>query len=105
MSEEGPGWGPGAEAGAWCPGMGSGNGGWGGSGDVQEDGVLRESRRRVAWGRVLELSWVCGSGAGVLVALQWGGESREAVPGQCRGPRIQGPGVLVNLGISIDLGS
>lgn len=43
-----------------------------------EEGVLRESRSGVAWGRVLELSCVCGSGAGVPGALQWGGESRES---------------------------
>lgn len=34
------------------------------------EGVLRESRSSVAWGRVLELSCVCGSGAGFLGALQ-----------------------------------
>lgn len=51
--------------------------------------VLREPRREVSTGRVLELCFICGSLAGVAGALQWNGESRES-PGSVRGPRMQG---------------
>lgn len=77
----------------------SGDGGWGGSGGVQDDvqamgggpeGVLEQR----GLGQVLELSCVCGSGAGVPGALQWGAESRES-QGNVFGSHIQGLGVQV----------
>lgn len=40
--------------------------------------VLREPRREVPRGRVLELCFTCGFLAGVAGALQWDGESRES---------------------------
>lgn len=80
------------EAGAWCPGVGSGNEVDGAGQDVVQgrgERVPRESQSLMTWDRILELSCVCGYWAGVPGALRWGEESRKSWS-RVRGPHLQG---------------